>query len=400
MGALHEQHGTRACYVRNKCRCELCRGANVAYYHERQKKLKKVLTDGIKDRRTKGIVPKAKTFWVPKKGKVFERVYTKACPGVDGHRCRWKSFLRKDSKGGICGNCRELLLRADRVSAKRALHHLRHLSVKGVGTRAVQLASGVSKATLQDILSRAAQRIDRETERKILEVGTSDRLGGALVSARTTWEYVRWLIREAGMSKAEISAALGNKTPALQLRRDFVTQKNARAIARLHGRVRRRLETDPGVPKRKMNQLIREILSEGVSRRALAEHLGWKHLKFHVYKGCASTKEWEEMQSAHLFFTGGKEIEREPVICGSCGLSHEKKPRLERLKRLLPMTLEGILDKYPCVYPRTEYKKGTPENRMVFRDLQELGAKSIANGIWVVLPSHEGSSGPALENRV
>jgi hypothetical protein len=71
-------------------------------------------------------------------------------------------------------------------------------------------------------------------------------------------------------------------------------------------------------------------------------------------------------------------------ICADCGLSHEQGARLVRLKRMLPATAEDIYSTYPCTYPirkgRNRQSNGQG-SRMLFRDLQLLGARSD-DGTW------------------
>lgn len=87
-----------------------------------------------------------------------------------------------------------------------------------------------------EIRSGKKKRIRRRTEARILAVTAEAVAGGALVPAGPTWRRINRLLEE-GFTRAEIARRLGYKRPALQLRKDFVTAKNAAAVERLYCRV-------------------------------------------------------------------------------------------------------------------------------------------------------------------
>jgi hypothetical protein len=120
-------HGTRARYVAAKCRCADCRAANTAYYHQRQARGRELAAEITREI---GALPK---LWTAPDGTVRERVYKRACPGPGGGvwcvgRSGEGSHLRKDSKGGCCRACRELLVWNGDVDATPVRAHLRRLS--------------------------------------------------------------------------------------------------------------------------------------------------------------------------------------------------------------------------------------------------------------------------------
>lgn len=120
------------------------------------------------------------------------------------------------------------------VPAAKARAYLKALSSQGVGRRSVSAASDVSATVLSEIIAGRKTNIRAATERAILAV-TADAAGDrALVSAKGTWKLLDQLL-EDGYTKSELAQRLGSKSkiPALQLKRDFVTVRNAYLVARL-----------------------------------------------------------------------------------------------------------------------------------------------------------------------
>ena len=72
------------------------------------------------------------------------------------------------------------------------------------------------------------------TEAAILSVHREALADRALVPAGPTWEKIKRLLDD-GYTKTQIAKWLGSraKTPALQLRQDFITAKSASAVDRL-----------------------------------------------------------------------------------------------------------------------------------------------------------------------
>lgn len=206
-------HGVRARYVCG-CRCEACRAANTAYYHQRQARLKALATD---------VTPQL-TPW------------GRRCRGIGSGRDRehcW-TMLRKDSTGGLCAACREKLAAGQLVRATRAKRRLRTLSRKGIGYKSVAAASDVGKTLIAWILSGRKTWIRRSTEQRILAVTAAAIADSAFVPAARTWKLVERLRRDHGFSKAELARRLGYKSPALQLGRERVTARNELRIKRFY----------------------------------------------------------------------------------------------------------------------------------------------------------------------
>lgn len=223
------KHGTRSRYVAG-CRCDACRASNTAYYHQRQREALEALKDSP-GRPVAGQVPRA---WTAPSGAKQVRVFRLPCPGVDGQPCSAGSYLRVDSKGGVCGRCRERLVWNGLVPAAPARAHLAQLSAQGVGRRSVAAAADVGETTLSEIITGRQLQIRRRAEARILAVDAGAVAGGALVPAGPTWELLEDLLAR-GFSRRELARRLGSaaKVPALQLRAEFVLASSAAAVARL-----------------------------------------------------------------------------------------------------------------------------------------------------------------------
>ncbi|MEX0755722.1 MAG: hypothetical protein WD556_11495 [Actinomycetota bacterium] len=122
------------------------------------------------------------------------------------------------------------------VSADEARRHLGNLSGISVGQHAVARVSGLSRSAIREIAIGRTKRIHPDTERRILAIGASARLGQALVDATETWQLVDELLA-SGVRRWQIAKAIGNKAkpyPSLQLSRERVLQRTAVALKRLH----------------------------------------------------------------------------------------------------------------------------------------------------------------------
>ena len=224
--AEHYAHGSRARYVAG-CRCDACRAANCAYYHERQRRAKEAAALIVTPK-----IPVEK-LWTAPDGTCRTRRYRRACPGVNGNPCPTKSHLRKDSKGGVCSNCRLKLAWNGLVDASPAKEHLAALSMAGIGSRTVHNASGVARSVLRDVASGRKLRIRANTLRDILSVDVTAMADWALVPAAETHRRIREM-RRAGYSKAELAVELGLATPVLQFNRRRVTVRTEHRVKKLH----------------------------------------------------------------------------------------------------------------------------------------------------------------------
>ena len=170
------QHGTRAKYVVEKCRCEPCTDANRRYQRERLR-----------------------------------------------HDARVRYGIE--------------VPRVAYIDATEARDHLRWLSSVGVGRTQVHLRTGVAISSIDKIRTGKVRKARQATVDAILAVGRSHVADGTLIDARSTWRKIGDL-KQAGYSQTWIARQLGStaKRPALQIGRDKVTAGTARKIAELHER--------------------------------------------------------------------------------------------------------------------------------------------------------------------
>lgn len=105
------------------------------------------------------------------------------------------------------------------------------LSRAGVGRRTVGQIAHIADSVLFKIRSGQRKQIRALTEKAILSVTRYAIRGRSLVSAKSTWQKINWLLEE-GFTKTELAKRMGSKakTPALQLRRGLITADSARKI--------------------------------------------------------------------------------------------------------------------------------------------------------------------------
>ena len=170
------EHGTRAKYVVEKCRCEPCTNANRTYARQRDRQARRVRYG----------------FDEPK-----------------------PAF----------------------IDATEAREHLLWLSSVGVGKRRVAELTGVSLSAIDKLRQGNRTKCRPQTADKILGVGRSRASDGAFIDAKKTWRLIDDLVKH-GWTKQAIAKAIGSKAqrPALQLQPNQVTARNARAIEQLHER--------------------------------------------------------------------------------------------------------------------------------------------------------------------
>lgn len=125
----------------------------------------------------------------------------------------------------------EVLLSAF-VPAGPVRSHLVELAEAGVGLRTVAGRTGLSRANLVRLLRGETRRVSKRTRDLLLSITPDQLADGALVPAGPTWERIGQLLA-AGKTRAWISAQIGQDGRALQLGREYVTARNARAVAAL-----------------------------------------------------------------------------------------------------------------------------------------------------------------------
>lgn len=154
------------------------------------------------------------------------------------------------------------------VPAAKARAHMKALSAQGMGRRSVGAACDVADTVLSDIISGRKINIRAATERAILAV-TADAAGDrALVPAKATWKLLDQLTAD-GYTRSDLATRLGSKakTPALQLKRDFVTVRSAYLVERLFDQ----LKFECAKPTLKLLAKLRE---EGYTQGQIEQRLG------------------------------------------------------------------------------------------------------------------------------
>lgn len=220
-------HGKRARYVCG-CRCDACRAANAAYYHERkQRGIEAAAEIGGADA---GPIAKA---WRPPGGAVRTRTYARACPGVFGEPCAAGAHLRSDSKG-VCERCRGRLSFNGLVDAAPVRKRLKYLSRAGVGRDSVSAACDVAASVIAAVYAGTKRKVRARTARAILAVTAAARADAAKVPAGATWKVIDKLVAK-GWTRRELARRLGSQahTPVLQIRTDRILARTALAVKRL-----------------------------------------------------------------------------------------------------------------------------------------------------------------------
>ena len=223
-------HGTRACYVQRRCRCEPCRAANRQYYHALQARAVSAAATVVVD------AGPCAQVWTRPDGSTATRRYARACPGVNGQACRFRRHLRKDSKGGVCGSCRLQLhgVWNGLVDTAPARAHLKQLSRRGMGHRSVADLASVPKSIVLQIMTGTKRRARSRTVLAILAVEYQHAADKQLVAAGTTMKRLDAL-KEEGYTQTEIARRLGSRArvPALQLKTKKITARSAMKVEQL-----------------------------------------------------------------------------------------------------------------------------------------------------------------------
>jgi len=224
--------GTRAKYV-GGCRCEACKAANRRAVAARDAR---AVAEAI------ALAPQstspAPQVWTLPDGSRKVRLYQRACPGVHGEPCKHRRHLRKDSKGGLCGDCRLRLVWNGLVDAGPVIKHVRKLSKQGIGYKSVAAAASVSATTIGKLLNGKRTRIRAAAARRILAIDRDAVADGGLVRAGRTHALIQRLLEE-GFTKTELARRLGSraKVPALQIRADLILARTASKVERFYNRI-------------------------------------------------------------------------------------------------------------------------------------------------------------------
>ena len=168
------EHGTRAKYSIDKCRCEPCTLANRLYARERERRLARIRY-GIE---------------------VAEPTY---------------------------------------IDAEEARQQILWLSSVGIGRRRIHEVSGVALTSIQKIASGELRRIRPITAERILAVHKGAALPGSWTDAKETWRLIDEMVAH-GIPKRQIALGIGQQGPGLQVGRRKVrrsTEAKVRAFYEL-----------------------------------------------------------------------------------------------------------------------------------------------------------------------
>lgn len=218
-------HGTRTKFVHDKCRCMPCKLANTRYETARYARTAPPWRTRCVTRHRLYLVQHRET-------KAIElRTYD-----------RDEAFARRDAlnTAAKATDLREPLW-ASPGTAHAVRRHLAVLAAHGISIKRVAALTGISSTRLLEVKNRRSYHSDRPRRRRLRQ-DTAERIlgvqtiakpaAGAVVPAGPTWKLIDRLLAR-GITRSAIARALGStaKTPALQLRRDFVLQRNADAVA-------------------------------------------------------------------------------------------------------------------------------------------------------------------------
>ena len=170
-----------------------------------------------------------------------------ACRQANGRYERERQAARKAGDWNGC------------VPASKARAHLAALSAAGVGRRTVGDVCGVADVVLVEVIAGRKTNIRARTERAILAVTEQAAADRAYIDGASTWRMLDELLAD-GYSKATLARELGYQRPALQLRRDRVTARNAYEVARMYARLR-------FCPARETLALLRDLSEEGFHKQ-------------------------------------------------------------------------------------------------------------------------------------
>jgi hypothetical protein len=200
---MTREHGTRAKYVVEKCRCQPCTIANRLYARERDRTERRVAY---------GIEAPAVIF----------------------------------------------------IDATETREHIQWLRKVGIGRRQIHATSRVALSTIQKIASGQLLRIRPQTADRILAVGRHRAAGGTLVDAKATWRLINDLLKH-GWTKTQIARHINGNSDAraLQISKTKIRKSTAEAVQQLHDQImfriveERRLSNERTIKSRAMRATVR-----------------------------------------------------------------------------------------------------------------------------------------------
>ncbi len=172
---MTREHGTRAKYVVEKCRCQPCTIANRLYARERDRTERRV------------------AYGIESPPVIF-------------------------------------------IDATETREHIQWLRKVGIGRRQIHATSGVALSTIQKIASGQLLRIRPKTADRILAVGRHKAAGGTLVDAKQTWRLINDLLKH-GCTQTQIARHINHNARALQISKTKIRRSTAEAVQQLHDQI-------------------------------------------------------------------------------------------------------------------------------------------------------------------
>ena len=172
---MTREHGTRAKYVVEKCRCQPCTIANRLYARERDRTERRV------------------AYGIESPPVIF-------------------------------------------IDATETREHIQWLRKVGVGRRQIHATSGVALSTIQKIGSGQLLKIRPKTADRILAVGRHRAAGGTLIDAKPTWRLINDLLKH-GCTRAQIARHINHNARALQISKTKIRRSTAEAVQQLHDQI-------------------------------------------------------------------------------------------------------------------------------------------------------------------
>ena len=172
MIAGKREHGTRAKYVHDSCRCKPCTNANADYQRE------------------------------------LDRERTARAIGYD--------------------------IPERLIDATPTRQHILVLRRNGIGARTITELTGLNRKTVREIADGTTRMVRPDTVDLIMSISYDDRPGATLVPAGPTWQLLNKLIK-AGYTRTAIATAIAGKpTRSLQIERKHVQPQTARRVEQVY----------------------------------------------------------------------------------------------------------------------------------------------------------------------
>lgn len=124
------------------------------------------------------------------------------------------------------------------IDANNVKQRLALLSQHGIGLRSVADITDISRSVLQKIKNGERLGIRKQNAQKVLNIEPTAIIhGNQIISAKTTWKQIRWLLSE-GFTQGALAKRLGYKTPNLQINKKNIKTATALKVEKLYNQMR------------------------------------------------------------------------------------------------------------------------------------------------------------------